>query len=164
MGTGARRQRPAKGLSEASADMARGAQLKEAVLRRYVDAHGETYSDEKLAKRAHVHVNTIRRLWTGAGAELGTLISIADAVDMSVLDLLSAMQGGAVRREPSPALERIAVAVEEISRKLEPPKREAWSAKRREEELRRFEAQAARETRKQGRSRTPNRQDSEPEG
>lgn len=112
---GARVHRP----KEADAAMARGAHLKQTVAKSYVDEHGEKYTDEALAERACVSVNTVRNLWKGSGAELGTLLGVATASGMSILDLLMAMQGrpGSTQGDP---VERIAVAMETISRSLIP--------------------------------------------
>lgn len=99
MGRGARAQRP----NEASEAMARGARLKQTVASAYVGAHGEKYTDEALAQKAGVSVNTVRNLWQGRNAEISTLIGVASASGMSILDLFTAMQGsptgqGAERR------------------------------------------------------------------
>lgn len=131
---GARVHRPTRG-TEADAAMTRGARLKQTVSTRFVDTHGGRYSDEALAQRAGVSVNTVRNLWHGTNAEFGTLLGVASAAGMSVLDLFTAMQGQPVKsgREP---MDRIADALEEISRKLTPPIRPAWSLAEREQRLR----------------------------
>ena len=89
MGRGARAQHP----NEASAAMARGARLKQTVASAYVGAHGEKYTDEALAQKAGVSVNTVRNLWQGRNAEISTLLGVATASGLSILDLLTAMQG-----------------------------------------------------------------------
>ena len=109
MGRGARAQRP----NEASEAMARGARLKQTVATASVHAHGEKYSDEALAQKAGVSVNTVRNLWQGRNAEISTLLGVATASGMSVLDLFTAMQGLEVVAQP-PALERIATALERL--------------------------------------------------
>lgn len=59
-------------------------------------------TDKVLSAKSHVSENTIRNLWQGHGAEIGTLMGIANAVDMSILDILLAMQGRPVQTEAGP--------------------------------------------------------------
>jgi hypothetical protein len=81
--------------------MQRGAHFKSVVRARMVELdHHPT--DKVLAGLADISENTIRSLWQGHGAEVGTLIAIANAVDMSIIDVLLAMQGRDVPPEVQP--------------------------------------------------------------
>lgn len=126
MGRGARAQHP----NEASAAMARGARLKQTVASAYVGAHGEKYTDEALAQKAGVSVNTVRNLWQGRNAEISTLLGVATASGLSILELLTAMQGlpteeavdrrsGERRQGESVVATAVADAIREQTRMLE---------------------------------------------
>lgn len=109
MKAGARAQHP----KQVHAAMARGAHLKQTVAASYIDTHHEKYTDEALAQKANVSVNTVRNLWKGANAEVSTLLGVATASGMSILDLLTAMQGRPLPRQDDP-VERIARAIEAL--------------------------------------------------
>lgn len=104
--------------------MTRGAAFKEAVRAAYVKAHpDERFTDTALAKRSGVSDFTLRRLWAGDVPSLSTLLSIANAADISIIDALMALQGqtSAVASDP---VARIADAMEGIRseiRTLQPP-------------------------------------------
>lgn len=88
----------------------RGAHFKR-VVRAAMVKQGLKDTDSVLASRTGLSENTIRSLWRGHGAEVGTLIAVANGVEMSVLDILLAMQGRPVVESQPPALDRIAVEI-----------------------------------------------------
>jgi len=105
--------------------MTRGAAFKEAVRAAYVKAHpDERFTDTALAKRSGVSDFTLRRLWAGDVPSLSTLLSIANAADISIIDALMALQGQMPPVVAGDPVARIADAMEGIRseiRTLQPP-------------------------------------------
>lgn len=91
------------------------------------------YTDVALARDALTTTVTLRRWRDGAIPDLVSLINAANAVDISVLDVLTALQGRGPEREPDP-LDRIAESLAEINAKIGP--RVAWTPEQRERHLR----------------------------
>jgi len=88
--------------------------MRDAFVRRYPD---ERYSDAALARHVGIADMTVSRWRKGAIPDIDSMLHIADALDLSVLDVFTALQGREVRQSVEST--DVAAAIREQTAMLE---------------------------------------------